>query len=475
MAPLVVTNTLSGKKEVFEPLHAPKVGMYVCGLTPYDETHIGHARSYVAYDVMRRFLEYRGFHVTHIQNITDVDDRIIARAHERNMQPLEFAATIHSGAEEAWGKLRIKPPHRYPKVSEHIPGIITMTQDLIKKGHAYAGEDEHGTSVYFSVESDPDYGKLSHLNRDELLSGVRKGVAEGKRHPADFALWKASKPNESIAWDSPWGRGRPGWHIECSVMSKALLGDTIDIHGGGWDLIFPHHENELAQSECANDKPFVRYWLHVGFLTVEGEKMSKSLGNFTTVAAALSEWRPEALRLWFAGTHYRSQIDYSLVALGQAAKNIERFVNMLANAEHAKATARHERKLGDDEFLAVVEKRRHEFEAAMDDDLNTPNALATLFELSTDINKYVSDPHAQTLDSALKSFHKLENVFDILPANDQAAGDVAPLLDLLLDAREAARAKKDFVTSDRIRDRLNELGFVIEDAGKGKGPRWRRK
>jgi cysteinyl-tRNA synthetase len=243
------------------------------------------------------------------------------------------------------------------------------------------------------------------------------------------------------------------------------------------DLVFPHHENEVAQSESATGvEPFVRYWIHTGFLTVEGEKMSKSLGNFTTVAAALAEWRPEALRLWFAGTHYRSQIDYSLVALGQAAKNIERFVNMLANAEHAKASARHERKLEDDTFLALVEKRRHEFEAAMDDDLNTPKALATLFDLSTDINKYLADPQAQTLESALKTFHKLESVFDILPDKvEQGPGDVAPLLDLLLESREAARARKDFATSDRIRDRLGELGYVIEDAGKGKGPRWRHK
>jgi cysteinyl-tRNA synthetase len=349
-----------------------------------------------------------------------------------------------------------------------------MTRALIDKGHAYVGRDEHGNSVYFSVESDPDYGKLSHLNRDELLQGVRKEVAEGKRHPADFALWKASKPGEGVAWDSPWGKGRPGWHIECSVMSKALLGDTIDIHGGGWDLIFPHHENELAQSESANGKEFVRYWLHVGFLTVEGEKMSKSLGNFTTVSAALQEWKPEALRLWFAGTHYRSPIDYSLVALGQAAKNIERFVNMLQNAEHARKGARHDRALADDAFLAAVEKRRSEFEAAMDDDLNTPKALAALFDLSSDINKYLADPHAQTLDAALKTFHELERVFDVLPEKKED-GDVAPLLDLLLEAREAARARKDFATSDRIRDRLSELGYLVEDAGKGKGPRWRKR
>ena len=472
MTTLVVTNTLTGKKEPFHPQQAPEVKMYVCGLTPYDEAHIGHARAYVAYDVMRRYLEHRGFHVHHIQNITDVDDRIIARAHEKGVHPLDYAATMHKGAEEAFGKLRIKPPHRYPKVSEHIQGIVEMTQTLVKRGHAYVGQDEHGQSVYFSVESDPDYGKLSHLNRDELLQGVRKDVAEGKRHPADFALWKASKPGEGVAWDSPWGKGRPGWHIECSVMAKALLGDTLDVHGGGWDLIFPHHENELAQSESANGKPFVKYWLHVGFLTVEGEKMSKSLGNFTTLNAALREWPPEALRLWFASTHYRSPIDYSLVALGQAAKTIERFTNMLHNARHAKATARKEHKHSDDEFLAQVELRKRQFEAAMDDDLNTPNALAVLFELSGDVNRYLADPHGPTLDKALAAFHALEQVFDVLP-EEKESGDAAPLLDLLLEVRDMARKRKDFQASDRIRDRLAELGYVIEDAAGG--ARWRRK
>jgi cysteinyl-tRNA synthetase len=473
---LIVTNTLSGKKEPFVPLAAPDVKMYVCGLTPYEEAHIGHARAYVGYDVMRRYLEMRGFRVKHIQNITDVDDRIIAKAHERGEAPLAYAQRIHDLSTAAFGRLRIRAPQAYPKVSGSIAGIIEMTQTLIKKGHAYVAEDDHGKSVYFSVESDADYGKLSHLNREELLQGVRKDVAEGKRNPADFALWKSSKPGETISWDSPWGKGRPGWHIECSVMAKAMLGETIDIHGGGWDLIFPHHENELAQSESANGHPFVKYWLHVGFLTVEGVKMSKSLGNFTTLDAALAEWPAPALRLWFAGTHYRSPIDYSLVALGQAAKNIEKFQNMLANAKHALAQA--DTRPSDHEvdraLTANVQQREHAFQAAMDDDFNTPVALAVLFDLAGDINKHADRVSAPVLQQALDAFHRLESVFDVLPEESEA-GDVAPLLDLLLEAREAARAKKDFPTSDRIRDRLQELGYVIEDAGKGKGPRWRRK
>ena len=470
---LTVTNTLTGKKEPFEPLAPPAVGMYVCGLTPYEEAHIGHARAYVAYDVMRRYLEMNGFTVKHIQNITDVDDRIIARAHESAEQPLAYAQRIHDASLAAFGKLRIRPAHHYPTVSGSIAGIIEMTQTLIAKGHAYVTEDEHGKSVYFSVASDPDYGKLSHLNRDQMLEGVRKDVAGGKRDAADFALWKSSKPNENIAWDSPWGRGRPGWHIECSVMSKQLLGDTLDIHGGGWDLIFPHHENELAQSESANGQPFVKYWLHVGFLTVEGVKMSKSLGNFTTVNAALAEWKPEALRLWFAGTHYRSPIDYSLASLGQSAKNVERFTNMLHNVKHA--SLRPARGEEDDAFLATVAQREREFREAMDDDLNTPRALASLFDLTSDINKYVASAHAETLSKAMATFHRLEGVFDILPEEEAHAGDVAPLLDLLLEMREDARKRKDFAQADLIRGRLSELGYIIEDAGKGQPARWRKK
>jgi cysteinyl-tRNA synthetase len=484
---LHVTNTLTGKKEPFTTIRPGHVSMYVCGLTPYEEAHIGHARAYVSYDVMRRYLEMKGLDVRHVQNITDVDDRILAKAHEKGEDPLKYAQRIHDISVEAFGRLRIRAPHAYPKVSEHIAGIVEMTQTLIKKGHAYVGQTgpahpvsgspaagkDDGQSVYFSVASDPDYGKLSHLDREKMLEGVRKDVAGGKRDAADFALWKATKPNEGVAWDSPWGKGRPGWHIECSVMAKALLGETIDVHGGGWDLIFPHHENELAQSESANDKPFVHYWLHVGFLTVEGVKMSKSLGNFTTLNAALLEWKPEALRLWFAGTHYRSPIDYSLVALGQAAKNIDRFTNMLHNVAHANAQVR-PRTAQDQAFLAAIERQERAFATAMDDDLNTPVALAALFEMSTEINRYVGDATKDVLDDAVARFRRLESVFDILPETPQAGGDVAPLLDLLLAEREAARARKDFAASDRIRDRLAELGYAIEDAGKGKGPRWRR-
>ncbi len=474
---LEVTNTLSGKREVFAPIEPPKVRMYVCGLTPYDHMHIGHARAYVAYDMMRRWLEHSGFDVTHIQNITDVDDKIIARAKEsQEKDPIAFAARVHEECEKDFAALRLKRAHAYPKVSDNIPGIIRMTETLIARGHAYTGTDDDGQSVYFDVASDPDYGKLSHRKVEELLEGVRKKVAEGKRNAADFALWKAAKPGE-ISWDSPWGPGRPGWHIECSVMATEMLGNTIDIHGGGWDLIFPHHENELAQSESATGvEPFAKYWLHVGFLTVENEKMSKSLGNFVTVRALLGEWRPEVARLWFAGTHYRSSIDYSEAALSQAAKTVERFGNAREIVRHAREVARTGAESdADAAFRAVVATREDAFTRAMDADLNTPLALSHLLELVSDLNKYAaSDPHRDALDAGEHVFLRLANLFDVLPEEATPGDDdVAPLMDLILEIRQHARKKKDFSTADLIRDRIAEIGYVIEDAPEG--ARWKRK
>ncbi|MHB8603980.1 MAG: cysteine--tRNA ligase [Thermoplasmatota archaeon] len=474
-----ITNTLTGKKERFEPLHAPDVKLYVCGLTVYDYVHIGHARTYVAWDVIRRYLERRGFRVTHVQNVTDVDDKIIARAKENGEDPIALARRFTDEADKDLDALAIRRAHHYPRVSDNIEGILAMTKTLIDNGHAYVGRDEHGNSVYFSVASDPDYGKLSHLNRDQMLEGVRKDVTEGKRDAADFALWKAAKPGE-VSWPSPWGPGRPGWHIECSVMSTSLLGASFDIHGGGMDLTFPHHENEIAQSESATGvTPFVRYWVHTGFLTVEGEKMSKSLGNFITLRAALAEWQPEVLRLWFAGTHYRSAIDYSETGLAQAAKNVERIANALGNIEHAmKAAPEPNAKTtgATAAMMAAISKRRHEFDAAMDDDFNTPLGLAALLGLVSDVNVYLAAaPDRPGLLAAHEALVGLGDVLGVIakPASTAAAGDVAPLLDLLLEARQAARAKKDFATSDRIRDRLAELGYVIEDAAGG--PKWRRK
>ncbi|HVL47187.1 MAG TPA: cysteine--tRNA ligase [Candidatus Thermoplasmatota archaeon] len=475
--PIVVTNTLTGARETFEPMRPGEVSMYVCGLTVYDEAHIGHARTIAAYDFIRRHLEYRGYRVRHVMNVTDVDDKIIHRARETGEEPLALARRIEKLVDASLDELGILRPHASPRVSEHIDGIVRMAQTLIDRGHAYVGEDEHGRSVYFDVRADPDYGKLSHLDLDQMLEGVRKDVAEGKRHPADFALWKAAKPGE-VAWDSPWGKGRPGWHIECSVMSTEAFGPAFDIHGGGWDLIFPHHENELAQTESATGvDPAVKYWIHAGFLTVNGEKMSKSLGNFTTLRAALAKWPARVLRLWLAGTHYRSPIDMSEAGLAQAAKNVERLDTMLANVEHAlakpPARAMDDR---DRALVALARERREAFDAAMDNDFNTPVALATLLELVGDVNRALAaNVHPEALAKARDVVLSFTDRLGLAPAKTAARGGEGEgaLLELLVELREAARKRRDFATSDRIRDRLGELGFVVEDTAGG--PRARRK
>ncbi|MHB8584240.1 MAG: cysteine--tRNA ligase [Thermoplasmatota archaeon] len=477
---LVVTNTLTGRREPFVPLEGRRVRMYVCGLTPYDSAHIGHGRTYVAFDVIRRWLERSGYQVQHIQNITDVEDKILARAHEVGESPLTLATRFWEQAEAEFGRLRILPAQRYPRVSEYIPQIIAMIERLIANKHAYPGKDAEGMSVYFDVASFRDYGSLSHLRREEMLEGVRKDPTEGKRDTADFALWKAAKPGE-ISWDSPWGKGRPGWHIECSAMSTELLGPTLDIHGGGRDLAFPHHENELAQSEGATGhKPFVRYWMHTGFLTVSGEKMSKSLGNFVTVADILSRWRPEAVRLWLVGTHYRSPIDYSESALEQATKNLERIENMLENVGFAEGRTSTDPKgaaLADERLRAAAVDAEHKFAHAMDDDFNTPVALAVLFDFVGALNRAVTEGATpQELATARRTFTRLAEVLAIIPAptaSPPSAPQEAELLALLMEVREAARKRKAFDVADLVRDRLASLGYVIQDTAEG--PRWSRK
>jgi cysteinyl-tRNA synthetase len=477
---LVITNTLTGRKEPFRPMEAGRVRMYVCGLTPYDHIHAGHARTYVAFDVVRRWLEFRGFTVDHVQNITDVEDKIMARAREVGEPPLELASRFWGLAEQELARLNVLPAHHHPRVSEHIPGIVRMTQALIDRGHAYVGRDAEGPSVYYAVGSFPRYGELSHMKREDMLEGVRKDPTEGKRDPADFALWKAAKPGE-LAWDSPWGRGRPGWHIECSVMAAELLGPSIDIHGGGRDLMFPHHENERAQSEAATGaRPFVRYWMHTGFLTVSGEKMSKSLGNFVTLSDVLSRWRPEAIRLWLIGTHYRSPIDYSEIALEQASRNLEKIENMMGNLafalEKTKVAAWDPaRKQADRQLLEALTEGRRRFEEAMDDDFNTPVALAALLEAASAINRGLNEgvSHETTL-RAREVFLELANLFAIVPPepSEPTGGTEAELLALILEIREAARKRKVFEIADLVRDRLAELGYLIEDTADG--PRWKR-
>ncbi|HEV8359759.1 MAG TPA: cysteine--tRNA ligase [Candidatus Thermoplasmatota archaeon] len=468
--PVVVENSLTGKKERLVPLDGQRLRMYVCGLTVYDRVHIGHARTYSSFDTIRRYLQHRGYSVVHVQNVTDVDDKIIARAHETGDDAILLADRMNRLAEADLARLRVLPPHVTPKVTEHIPQIIALIETLIAKGHAYASQG----NVYFSVPSFPAYGALTHPNREQLLEGVRKDVAEGKRDAEDFALWKAAKPGE-VWWDSPWGRGRPGWHIECSAMARSLLGDTFDVHGGGMDLKFPHHENEIAQSEAATGKPLVKYWLHCGFLNVQGEKMSKSLGNFITLHEALDRDPPEVLRFLFAQTHYRSRIDYSDANLAQARGQIERFRTMLENVAHAKDKGAKE-DAEEQALLAHVKEARAGFERAMDNDFDTPGALAQLLEVASLLNKLAAKPASrQGLERAELAFRTLAGILGALPSKAEATsgGNEPALLDLLLQVRQEARKAKQFAISDKVRDGLAALGYVIEDTAEG--PRWRRR
>ncbi|MCA1813100.1 MAG: cysteine--tRNA ligase [Halobacteriales archaeon] len=467
--PIVAENSLTGKKERVVPLEGSRVRMYVCGLTPYDAAHLGHARTYVGFDVIRRWLQHRGYGVLHVQNITDVEDKIIDRAMQTGDDPLLLAERNHKLAEEDFARLRILPPHLTPRVSEFIPQIVELIERLIARGHAYEGKG----NVYFSVGSFPQYGALTHPNQEQMLEGVRKDVAEGKRGAEDFALWKAAKPGE-IWWDSPWGKGRPGWHIECSAMSNTLLGATFDIHGGGMDLKFPHHENEIAQSEAATGQPFVKTWLHCGFLTVQGEKMSKSLGNFVTLRDALAKNEPEVLRLLFVSTHYRSRIDYSEAALAQSAVVVQRIRTALENVEHAKGKDGRS-DVEEHRLLAQLDHAKQRFEQAMDNDFDTPGALAQLLEMVGVLNKMASHPVSRTaLERGELQFRTYANVLGVLPGAKQSAsaGAEQGLLDLLLQVRQEARLAKQFAISDKVRDGLAALGFVIEDSADG--PRVRR-
>ena len=367
-----LTNTLTERKEEFKPLENRTVKMYVCGPTVYDHAHVGHARSAVVFDVIRRWLEYRGYKLIFVRNYTDIDDKIIRRAKEEGIAWYEVAQKYIDSYEEDMKALNVKEPTYKPRVTQHIREIVEMIDGLIEKGYAYESEG----NVYFSVEKFPQYGKLSKRRVEELLAGARVEPGEGKRNPLDFALWKRSKEGEP-GWESPWSYGRPGWHIECSVMSMKYLGETMDIHGGGLDLIFPHHENEIAQSEAYTGKTFARYWVHNGFVMVNREKMSKSLGNFFTVKEILSQFSPDTLRLFLLSTHYRSPIDFSLDRLKEAESSLKRLINFLNIRELIEPVESVE---GEGEPISV-EAYRKEFESAMDDDFNTAKALGVLFEL----------------------------------------------------------------------------------------------
>ena len=463
----VVYNTLGRRKEPFEPRVPGRVGLYVCGVTVYDRLHIGHARAMLVYDVLYRHLLASGLDVTYVRNITDVDDKIIERAHANGEAPEALAERFIGEMHEDAAALGALPPTHEPRAAGHIDGVVRMIGTLIGSGHAYALD---GGDVLYAIRSFPGYGKLSGRRPDELRAGARVATDERKRDPLDFALWKAARPGEP-SWPSPWGEGRPGWHIECSAMSTTLLGEEFDIHGGGLDLEFPHHENEIAQSEAASGKGFARYWMHNGLVRVDGEKMSKSLGNFLTVRDALAEWRGEEIRLFVVASHYRSPVDCSRAALAGARRALRGlYAALRGHAPSAPGEALEET------FVA-------RFVAAMDDDLNTPGAMAVLHELGGALNRERDAARARTLAATLRALGGRLGLLQEDPERvlrgelDPDAGGGADRLsdaaiDALVEERRAAREARDFERGDRIRDELARAGVVLEDAG-GR-TRWRR-
>ncbi|KRN22967.1 cysteine--tRNA ligase [Lacticaseibacillus camelliae] len=466
---LQLYNTLTRHKEPFKPLVPGEIKMYVCGPTVYNYIHIGNARSAIAFDTIRRYFEYRGYKVDYVSNFTDVDDKIINAAHETGEAPLALAQRFIDAYMADTAKLNIEPATAHPRASEMIPEIITFVADLIKKGYAYEADGD----VYYRARKFARYGELSNKKVDELEQGASQHVADEetarKEDPIDFALWKAAKPGE-ISWDSPWGAGRPGWHIECSVMSTTLLGKTIDIHGGGQDLEFPHHENEIAQSEAETGQKFVNYWMHNGFVTIgeDDEKMSKSLGNFITVHDIVKTVDPQVLRFLMASTQYRRPIRYSEAGLKEAERNLER----LKIARDAVSYRLKNAAAGTDAALeAKLNGLENDFVAAMDDDINVQNGLAVVYELAKLMNETAAaNTVAQTtLQHMLAKQAAWLAIFGIAFKQDLLDADV----EALIKARNDARAAKDFAKSDEIRDELQAQGILLEDTAQG--TRWRRK
>ena len=457
-----IYNTLTRKKETFVPMEEGKVKMYCCGPTVYNFIHIGNARPICLFDVFRRYLEFRGYHVTFVQNFTDVDDKIIKKANEEGVTAAEIAQRyIKEYKTDAKG-LGVRPATVHPTVTGHIPDIIDIIQTLIHKGHAY----QAGGDVYYRTRSFPEYGKLSHMPIDELESGARIAVGEQKEDPLDFALWKAAKPGEPD-WDSPWGQGRPGWHIECSAMNRAIFGDTIDIHCGGQDLIFPHHENEIAQSEGASGKPFAHYWMHNGYINVDNVKMSKSLGNFFTVREVAEKFGYEPIKFMMLQAHYRSPINYTLEVIQQCQASLKRIYNCkekltltLAKAPEGAMTP---------EQKDTIDGFRQQFIAAMDDDFNTADAVSAIFELVRQINTDCDRnplPSKEYFTYAQALFDTLLDVMGIVIPQQQEEQLPAQVQELV-ERRAQARKEKNFALADQLRDEIAALGYEVKETRQG--------
>jgi cysteinyl-tRNA synthetase len=461
-----IYNTETRRKEKLEPIIPGKIGMYVCGITVYDEVHLGHARSAVSFDAIVRYLRYRGFEVNHVTNFTDVDDKIINRANELHLNPLDLSKKYIDSCFEDWDMLRVKRADHYPKASETIPEIIAMIQKLLDKGYAYVS----GCDVNFDIARANEYGKLSGQSLEQMQAGARVEVDESKHHPADFALWKGAKPGE-ISWPSPWGDGRPGWHIECSAMSLKYIGPTVDIHGGGSELIFPHHENEIQQSEAANGQKFVKYWMHNGLLMINEEKMSKSLKNFFTMKEVFKEYDPSTIRFFLLNTHYRQPLNYDAETLNEAKKSLERLQNTYFELIEQK-----EKGQGTEGGAAAIKKAVEEFEASMDDDFNTRDALAAMFSLAREANRLMAEKKLSNsgIENILDAMEDFDSIFDILKRETVWKDDLqVGLIELFLQVREEARKKKDFATADSIRDGLAKLNVEIQDSADG--PKWKIK
>ncbi len=505
---LRIYNTLTGKKEEFVPLHEKRIGMYVCGVTVYDLSHIGHARSAIVFDAIYRYLQYRGYDVTFVRNFTDIDDKIIKRANEEGVDFKTIAEKYIDEFNIDMGKFGLEKPRFEPRATGHVPEMIKLISTLLEKGYAYQG----GGDVFFSVERFKDYGKLSKRDLEEMQAGARVGIDENKENPLDFALWKASKPGEPF-WESPWGKGRPGWHIECSVMSQKYLGETLDIHGGGKDLIFPHHENEIAQSEAATGKPFVRYWIHNGFVNINKEKMSKSLGNILTLKEVFKDWHPEAIRLFLLSSHYRSPVDFSFDGLSEAKTALDRFYATLKaiqvelekpilplvplpspskgeGAPHGVVKDAPQGKGGGGSVLKdgrqAIESFQTLFEEAMDDDFNTAQALGYFYDLQRHLNSLLDiskgPPTEEILPLVKKGLNHLTNmgsIFGLFQENpetylNERRKEGLKRLKLseeeilkFIDERNVARKEKNWKKADEIRNDLLSKGIVLEDTHSG--------
>lgn len=463
---LKIYNTLTRKKEVFRPLNAGNIGMYVCGITVYDYCHIGHARVLVAFDAITRYLRSQSWEVNYVRNITDIDDKILRRAAENNEEYTSLTARMIEAMHHDERALGVLPPDSEPRATGHIDDIVSMVQTLVDNHYAYRAENG---DVYYRIRRFPEYGKLSNKNPDELLAGARVDPSDVKEDPRDFALWKAARADE-VGWDSIWGRGRPGWHIECSAMSTCLLGETFDIHGGGPDLPFPHHENEIAQSEAATGKPFVHYWMHAGAVRVDDEKMSKSLNNFFTIREVLAKYHPEVVRYFLLSSHYRSPISYSEENLIEARLGLERFYQALRDfadvspAEPGKLTG------------SVYYQR---FIDVMNDDFNTREAFSVMYDLVRELNTAVREqkPAARNLAAELKTLGGILGLLDADPESffqgTAVRGEISDSdIDALISEREQAKADKNYAHADVIREQLSEQGVVLEDSREG--TRWRR-